>query len=465
MVILIEYNFLLKKRILYFIFGLRRPVKNNLWLGFILLTWTFVVQHTPDVSDTIPTVTKLLMCAFTASTLWVIKVLLLKILADTFHRTAYFDRIQDTLFHQYVLEVLSWPRSHRHSHGRGTVGGRRRAAPVFKLRVAPSQKKVTARDAKKQGRIERQYSPTLSKFRPRKDKRLEPCTPAWAKYKDNNDESSVLTSWLSKIPSIFPFALTTSSSSGSPPRSPRFRTQSLKGDASAMGVPADLKGGADILAGTLERKSSLKQAAGDTQGESDLQMKVTFPEMVEEQIPAHVVVESSPSPAALLLEPIDDGLIVAEKTTMQGALVDIELETNPQAQGRTLIQTEEENTQAELKQLVGVLQEQAPPPLVDPVVLASVTPPAESVAAVAAVAAETHGDAPAPAVVPGVVPVVVTVPVVNPVLIPAEKLPPFVKPDIEMEEGELEDETGHEQQTTLAQDKIQVLTKDCQRGR
>lgn len=44
---------------------------------------------------------------------------------------------------------------------------------------------------------------------------------------------------------------------------------------------------------------------------------------------------------------------------------------------------------------------------------------------------------------------------------PAETAPPaFEEPDIEMEEGELEDGTGHEQQTTLAQDKIQVLTKD-----
>lgn len=62
MVILIEYNFLLKKRILYFIFGLRRPVKNNLWLGFVLLTWSLVTQHTDDLSDTIPTITKRLRC-------------------------------------------------------------------------------------------------------------------------------------------------------------------------------------------------------------------------------------------------------------------------------------------------------------------------------------------------------------------------------------------------------------------
>ena len=172
---MIEYNFLMKKRILYFIFGLRRSLKNNVWLGLILLTWTLVVQHTADVSNTIPTVTKvhcislqnfafasdfkilsgrdesrsnlkrgssceqLLQCAFTGSTLWVLKVLLVKILANSFHRSAYFDRIQDSLFHQYILEVLSEPRSHRiaRSASRGP-DGRRRGAPVFKVPRRPN---------------------------------------------------------------------------------------------------------------------------------------------------------------------------------------------------------------------------------------------------------------------------------------------------------------------------------------
>ena len=40
------------------------------------------------------------------------------------------------------------------------------------------------------------------------------------------------------------------------------------------------------------------------------------------------------------------------------------------------------------------------------------------------------------------------------------KPPTFEAPDTEMEEGELEDELGQEQQITLAQDKIQILTKD-----
>jgi len=133
----------------------------------------------------------------------------------------------------------------------------------------------------KQGRIERQYSPVPSKLHLRQDKKLDSRTPAWAKHKDTDD--STLTSWASKIPSIFPFALITGS--GSPlrsPNSPLFRPQSSAGtlstkvDFPAMGMPSNLKGGSDLLAGTLERKSSLKKPAGDSHVERYSQLKVVF---------------------------------------------------------------------------------------------------------------------------------------------------------------------------------------------
>lgn len=38
-VIFIERNFLLRKRVLYFVYGLRRAVQNCLWLGLVLLAW------------------------------------------------------------------------------------------------------------------------------------------------------------------------------------------------------------------------------------------------------------------------------------------------------------------------------------------------------------------------------------------------------------------------------------------
>ena len=37
--------------------------------------------------------------------------LFVKTAANSFHRAAYFDRIQDCLFHQYVLETISQPKT------------------------------------------------------------------------------------------------------------------------------------------------------------------------------------------------------------------------------------------------------------------------------------------------------------------------------------------------------------------
>ena len=54
---------------------------------------------------------QILWCFFTASLLWMAKVLFVKTAANSFHRAAYFDRIQDCLFHQYVLETISQPKT------------------------------------------------------------------------------------------------------------------------------------------------------------------------------------------------------------------------------------------------------------------------------------------------------------------------------------------------------------------
>ena len=75
------------------------------------------------------------------------KVLGVKILANTFHRTAYFDRIQDSLFHQYVLETLSEPTNNQ-GERRGTDISiattekknpfmRARAVPIFQVTILP----------------------------------------------------------------------------------------------------------------------------------------------------------------------------------------------------------------------------------------------------------------------------------------------------------------------------------------
>ncbi|KAL1188524.1 Mechanosensitive ion channel protein 8 [Cardamine amara subsp. amara] len=111
-VFFIERNFLLRKRVLYFVYGVRRAVQNCLWLGLVLLAWHFLfdkkVQRETE-SKFLPYVTKILVCFLLSTILWLIKTLVVKVLASSFHVSTYFDRIQEALFNQYVIETLSGP--------------------------------------------------------------------------------------------------------------------------------------------------------------------------------------------------------------------------------------------------------------------------------------------------------------------------------------------------------------------
>ncbi|KAJ1254387.1 hypothetical protein BS78_K072300 [Paspalum vaginatum] len=108
----VERNFLLRKRVLYFVYGVRSAVQNALWLGLVLSSWHFLfdknVQQETN-SPVLPYVTKILFCFLVATLIRLVKTLLLKVLASSFHVSTYFDRIQEALFNQYVIETLSGP--------------------------------------------------------------------------------------------------------------------------------------------------------------------------------------------------------------------------------------------------------------------------------------------------------------------------------------------------------------------
>ncbi|KAF8768671.1 hypothetical protein HU200_007224 [Digitaria exilis] len=108
----VERNFLLRKRVLYFVYGVRSAVQNALWLGLVLASWHFLfdknVQQETN-SPVLPYVTKILFCFLVATLIRLVKTLLLKVLASSFHVSTYFDRIQEALFNQYVIETLSGP--------------------------------------------------------------------------------------------------------------------------------------------------------------------------------------------------------------------------------------------------------------------------------------------------------------------------------------------------------------------
>lgn len=112
-VFLIETNFLLRRKVLYFVHGLKKSVQVFIWLCLILVAWILLfnrdVKRSPGATKILNIITRTLISVLTGAFLWLVKTLLLKILAANFNVNNFFDRIQDSVFHQYVLQTLSGP--------------------------------------------------------------------------------------------------------------------------------------------------------------------------------------------------------------------------------------------------------------------------------------------------------------------------------------------------------------------
>ncbi|KMZ72488.1 hypothetical protein ZOSMA_162G00070 [Zostera marina] len=54
-------------------------------------------------------VTRLLISLLVGSVIWLVKTLLVKLLASSFHVNRFFERIQESVFNQYVLQTLLGP--------------------------------------------------------------------------------------------------------------------------------------------------------------------------------------------------------------------------------------------------------------------------------------------------------------------------------------------------------------------
>ncbi|GAA0161843.1 ion channel [Lithospermum erythrorhizon] len=112
-VLLIELNFILKKKVIYFVHGLKKSVQLCLWLSLVLLTWVFMfnggVNRSKKTDRILDYITRTLIAMLIGACLWLLKNLLLKMLASSFHVNTFFDRIQEAIFHQYILRTLSGP--------------------------------------------------------------------------------------------------------------------------------------------------------------------------------------------------------------------------------------------------------------------------------------------------------------------------------------------------------------------
>ncbi|KAL8456608.1 hypothetical protein ACS0TY_034730 [Phlomoides rotata] len=111
LVFLIEKNFLLKKKVLYFLFGMKKSFRVVIWLALILVVWALLinrgVDRKEDTSKVLNYITRGIVSTLVGAVMWMVKTFLVKLVASSFHVKTYFDRIQESIFHQYILQALS----------------------------------------------------------------------------------------------------------------------------------------------------------------------------------------------------------------------------------------------------------------------------------------------------------------------------------------------------------------------
>ncbi|KAM7262514.1 hypothetical protein ACFE04_000197 [Oxalis oulophora] len=110
-VFLIERNFMLREKVLYFVYGVRKSIQNCVWLSLVLLAWVCMFNsklHKENVL--INKIFQALVAILVAATIWLVKIVLVKMLASSFHVATYFDRMKESVFHYYILDTLSGPQ-------------------------------------------------------------------------------------------------------------------------------------------------------------------------------------------------------------------------------------------------------------------------------------------------------------------------------------------------------------------
>ncbi|KAF8080781.1 hypothetical protein N665_0923s0021 [Sinapis alba] len=112
-VFIIERNYLLRKKVLYFVHSLKKNVQVLIWFGLILVSWVFLFEdddkRSRKAKKFLNAITWTLVSLLVGSAIFLVKTYALKVLASKFNVRNFFERIQESVFHQYVLQTLSGP--------------------------------------------------------------------------------------------------------------------------------------------------------------------------------------------------------------------------------------------------------------------------------------------------------------------------------------------------------------------
>ncbi|CAH8286018.1 unnamed protein product [Eruca vesicaria subsp. sativa] len=112
-VFIIERNYLLRKKVLYFVHSLKKNVQVFIWFSLILVAWVLLFddddKHSRKTKKFLHFITWTIVSLLIGSILFLVKTFALKVLASKFNVRNFFERIQESIFHQYVLQTLSGP--------------------------------------------------------------------------------------------------------------------------------------------------------------------------------------------------------------------------------------------------------------------------------------------------------------------------------------------------------------------
>ncbi|KAM6543774.1 hypothetical protein CsatB_008221 [Cannabis sativa] len=108
-VFLIEKNFMLKEKVVYFVHGLRKSFQNCAWLALVLIAWMIMFPDVHKHHKFLKKIFRFLIAILVGATIWLLKIVFVKVLASSFHVATFFDRMKESVFHHYILDALSGP--------------------------------------------------------------------------------------------------------------------------------------------------------------------------------------------------------------------------------------------------------------------------------------------------------------------------------------------------------------------
>ncbi|EPS57392.1 hypothetical protein M569_17425, partial [Genlisea aurea] len=123
LVFVVEKTCLLKKKkVLYFVISLNRSARVVIWIALVLVAWSLLVnnggvQLSNETNKILHHITRGIISTLIGAIMWMVKTFVVKLAASSFHVKTYFDRIQESIFHQYILQALTGILAENNANG------------------------------------------------------------------------------------------------------------------------------------------------------------------------------------------------------------------------------------------------------------------------------------------------------------------------------------------------------------